>query len=112
LDKDDDDDKLADPGAPTVGISRSGDANDNDNGESKQDTLSGDYATRKWKGTNNGKKPGTVTENWKENGKGKGKGNGKGKSIVKHTPGGEDVSRAIALHLQMEMTEADLDTEG
>jgi len=41
---------------------------------------------------------------------GKGKGNGKGKCIVKQTPGGEDISRAVAV--QEEMYEADLDTEG
>ena len=44
--------------------------------------------------------------------KGKGKGNSKGKGIVKHTPGGDDISRAVALQLQKEMYEADSDTEG
>jgi len=47
-----------------------------------------------------------------EEGKGKGKGNGNGKGIVKPTPGGEDISRAVALQLQTEMSEVDLDTKG
>jgi len=55
---------------------------------------------------------GKGTKDGKGNGKGKGKGNGKGKRIVKQTPGGDDISRAVALQLQKEMSEADLDTEG
>jgi len=47
-----------------------------------------------------------------EQGKGKGNGNGKEKRIVKQTPGGDDISCAIALQLHMEMYEADSDTEG
>jgi len=43
---------------------------------------------------------------------GKGKGNGKGKGIFKQTPGGDDISHAIALQLQMEMYGADSDTKG
>jgi len=39
-------------------------------------------------------------------------GNGKGKGIVNQTPGGDDISRAVALQLQKERHEADLDTEG
>jgi len=50
--------------------------------------------------------------NGKGKGKGKGKGNGKGRGIVKQTPGGDDISRAVASQLQKEMSEADLDTEG
>jgi len=42
-----------------------------------------------------------------EEGKGKEKGNGKGKGIVKYTPGGDDISRAVAVQLQKEMYEAD-----
>jgi len=53
-----------------------------------------------------------VTEDWKGKGKWKGKGNSKGKGIVIHTPGGDDISRAVALQLQKDMSEADLDTEG
>jgi len=62
----------------------------------------GEKETGKGKGTKDGK----------GKGKGKGKGNGKGKGIVKQTPGGDDICRAIALQLQKEMYEADLDTEG
>jgi len=48
----------------------------------------------------------------KGKGKGKGKGNSKGKGIVIHSPGGDDISRAVALQLQKEMSEADWDMEG
>jgi len=51
-------------------------------------------------------------EDGKRKGKGKGKGNGEGKGIVEQTPGGDDISRAVALHLQKEMSGADFDTEG
>ena len=40
------------------------------------------------------------------------KGNGKAKGIVKQTPGRDDISCAVALQLQKEMSEEDLDTEG
>jgi len=43
---------------------------------------------------------------------GKGKGNGKEKGSVKQTPGGGDISRAVALQLQKVMYEADSDMEG
>jgi len=62
----------------------------------------GEKATGKGKGRKDGK----------GKGKGKGKGNCKGKGIVKQTPGGIDISRAVALQLQMERYEADSDTEG
>jgi len=48
----------------------------------------------------------------KGKGKGKWKGNGKRKGIGKQTPGRGDISRAVALQLQKEMSEADLDMEG
>ena len=44
--------------------------------------------------------------------KGKGNRNRKGTGIVQHTPGGDDISRAVALQLQKEMYEADSDREG
>jgi hypothetical protein len=53
-----------------------------------------------------------VTEDGKGKGKGKGKGNGIWNGIVKQTPGGDDISCAIALQLQKAMLEADLDREG
>jgi hypothetical protein len=72
----------------------------------------GENGTWKGKGTKDGKGKEKVTENRKGKGKGKGKGNGKGKGIVIHTPEGDDISRAVALQLQKELSEADLDTEG
>jgi len=47
-----------------------------------------------------------------EEAKGKGKGNSKGKGIVKQTPGGDDISRAISFKMRKEIYEADSDTEG
>jgi len=108
----DDDDNWADPGAPSSGRSHPADDNDNDDGESEEDTQGGEKATGKGKGTNDRKGKGKATEDGKGTGKGKGKGNGKGKGIVIHTPGGDDISRAVALQWQKEMSEADLDTEG
>jgi len=74
------------------------------------------------KGSMDGKGKGKATEDWKgkgkekgkgmEEGKGKGKGNSKGIVIQKQTPGGDDISRAVALKLQKEMYEADSDMEG
>jgi hypothetical protein len=110
--EDDGDDNWADPGAPSGGRSHPGNGNDNDDGESKEDTQSGETQTGKGKGTKDGKGKGKAAEDGKGKGKGKGKGNGKGKGIVQHTPGGDDISRAVALQLQKEMTEADFDTEG
>jgi hypothetical protein len=60
------------------------------------------------KGTGQGK----GTKNRKGTGKGKGKGNGQGKGIVKRTPGGDDISCAVALQLQKQIAEADFDKEG
>jgi hypothetical protein len=60
------------------------------------------------KGTGKGK----GTKDRKGNRKGKWKGNSKGKGIVKQNPGGDDISRAVALQLQKERYEADSDTEG
>jgi hypothetical protein len=39
-------------------------------------------------------------------------GYGKGKGIVKQSPREDDISRVLAMQLQMEMSEADLDREG
>jgi len=47
-----------------------------------------------------------------EKGLGKGKGYSKEQGIVKQTPGGDDISCTVALQLQKEISEADLDTEG
>jgi hypothetical protein len=102
IDEDDDDDNWANPGAPNGGRSRPGDGNDNDDGESEEDTRGAEKGTGRGKGTKDGK----------GKGKGKGKGHGTGKGIVKRTPGGDDISRAVALQLQKQMSEADLDKEG
>jgi hypothetical protein len=102
IDEDDDDENSADPGAPSGGRSRPGDGDDNDNGKGENDTQRGEKGTGKGKGTQDGK----------GKGKGKGKGNGKGKGIVKQTPGGDDISRAVAFQLQKERYEADSGTEG
>jgi len=112
IDEDDDDENWADPGAPSGGRSRPGDDNDNDDGEGEEDTQGGENGTGKGKGTMHGKGKGKATEDGKGNGKGKGRGNCKGKGIVEQTPGGGDISRAIALQLQKETSEPDLDTEG
>jgi len=103
IDEGDDDENCADAGAPSGGRSRPGDGNDNDNGEGEEDTQGCEKGTGKGKGTKDGKGKGK--------GEGKGKGNSKGKGIVKQTPGGDEISRSIALYLQKERYEADSDTE-
>jgi hypothetical protein len=102
INENDDDGNWADPGAPSGGRSRPGNGNDNDNGEGEEDTQGGEKGTGKGKETKDGKRKG----------KGKGNGNGKGKGIVKQTPGGDNISRAVALQLQKERYEADSGTEG
>jgi len=102
IDEDDDDENWADPEAPSRGRSCPGHDNDNDDGEGEDDMEGGEKGTGEGKGTKDGK----------GKGKGKGKGNGKGKGIFKQTPGGDDISHAVPLQLQKEMSEADLDTEG
>jgi len=112
IDEDDDDENWADPGAPSGGRCRPGNDNDNDNGEGEEDTQGGEKGTGKEKGTKHGKAKGKATEDGKGKGKGKRKGNGKQKGIVKQTPWGGDISPAVALQLQKEMSEVDLDKEG
>jgi hypothetical protein len=51
LNEDDDDENWADPEVPSGGRSHPGDANDNDDGRSEEDTQGGVKATRKGKGT-------------------------------------------------------------
>jgi len=102
IDEDDDDDNWADPGAPSGERSRPGDGNDNDSGKSEEDTQGAEKGTGKGKGTKDGK----------GKGKGKGKGNSKWKGINTRTPGGEDISFAVSLQLQKQMSEADLGKEG
>ena len=64
------------------------------------------------RGTKERRGNGKATEDGKGKWKGKGKGYGKGNGIVEQMPGGDDISRAVALQLQTEMYQADLDTEG
>jgi hypothetical protein len=97
MEEDDNDESWADLQAPSSGRSRPGQGNDNDNGQGEEDMQGGEKGTGKGKGTMDGK----------VKGKGKRKGNGQGKGIVKQTPGGEDVSCAVALQLQNERYEAD-----
>jgi len=101
IDEDDDDENWEDPGAARGGKSRPGDGNDNDDGEGEEDTPGGERGTGNGKGTKDRK--GKVKAKWQRNRNGKG--------IVKRTPGGDNIFRAIALQLQKEMYEADSDTE-
>jgi len=116
IDEDDDDENWADSTAPSGGRSHPSDANDNDDSEGEENTQGGEKGTGKEKGTKDGKGKekckGKENRKAMEEGKVEGKGNGKGKGIVKQTPGGDDISPAIALQLQKELYEADSDTEG
>jgi len=107
-DENDDDESWADSGGPSEGKRHPGDGNDNDDSEGEEDMQGGEKSRGKGKGT----KDGMGTRKGKATGDGNGKGNSKGKGIVKQTPGGDDISRAIALQLQKEMYEADSDQEG
>jgi len=112
IDEDGDDENALDPGVLSGGNSHAGDDNDNDHGEGEEDTQGGEKVAGKGMGTKNGKANEKVTEDGKGKGKGKGKGNVKGKDIVKQTPAGDEISHAVALLLQEEMSEADFDMEG
>jgi len=100
--EDDDNQNGEDDGAPCGGRSHPGDGNGHHKGDGEEDTLGSERGS----GIQNGTKDGRRT------GKGKGKRNGIRKGIVKHTPAGDNISRAIALQLQMAMYEADSDPEG
>jgi hypothetical protein len=110
--EDEDDEKWADPGAPSGRRSHPGDGNDNDNREGEEYLQGGEKRTGIGKGIKDWTGKGKVTADGKGKGMRKGKGHGKGKGIVKQTPGGDDMSRAVALQLEKEMSEADLDREG
>jgi predicted transposase YdaD len=75
----------------------------------EEDTHCGEKRTTKSQGIKNGMWERTVTEDEKGKGKEQGKANGKEKGIVKPAPVGDEISRAIALQMQKEMSEADLD---
>jgi len=110
IDEYEDDENWVDPRASTGGRSRPSDRNDNDDGEGEKDMQGGGTGSGKGKRTKDGKGKGKGKAI--EEGKGKGKGNVKGKGIVKQTPGGDDVPRVVAVQLQKETYEADLDMEG
>jgi len=97
----DDDENWADPRVRSSGRSHPGDGNNNEHGEGEEDTRADENGTVKRKGTKDGK------GKWM----GKGKGNVNGTSIVKQTPGGDAISRAVPLHLQKKQSEADSGTE-
>jgi len=120
--EDDNDENWADPGVLSGSRNHHGRGHDNDNGEGMEDMQGGEKGTGKWKGIMHGQGTRKGTDNWNgkgsgkgksmEGAKGKGNGNGKGKSIVKETTGGDDICRAVDVQLQMELSEADSDTEG
>jgi len=99
IEEDVDDENCWESGGPSRGRRRPGDGNDNDDCEGEEDTQSSEKGTRNGKGTMDGKGNGKATEDGKRKWKGKWKGNRKGKGIIKQTPGGDDISRAIALQL-------------
>jgi len=105
-----------DPGGPSSGRSCPSDGHDNDDSEGEKNMPGSGKGTGKENGTNDGKGKGKGNGKRKgkamEEGKGKGKGNCKGKGSVKLTPGGDDISCAVALQLPKEMYEADSDMAG
>jgi hypothetical protein len=92
IEEDDNDENWVDAAGLSGGRSHPSDANNNDDSEGEEDPQGGEKGTGKEKGTKggNGTGKGKATE------EGKGKGNGKEKGIVKQTPGGDDISRAVA----------------
>jgi len=99
IDEDDDYEHCADPGALSGGKSHPGDTYDHDDGKGEEDTQGGEKGTGIGKGTKDGKGKGEGKGKGIEEVNGKGKGNGEGKCIVKQTPGGDDISHAVALQL-------------
>ena len=122
INEENDVENCADPEALSSGRSRPGDGDDNDNGKGEEDTQGSEKVTGNGKGTTEGQGNGKVTEHGKGNrkgkpkttgeGNGKSKGNSKGKDSVTQTPGGNNISLAIAMKLKREIHEADSDMEG
>jgi len=108
--EDDYDDIWAYHGAPSCGWSHPDDGNYNDDSEGEEHTHDSETGTGKGKRTKNGKgkRKGKATNE----GKLKGNGNEQGQGIVKQNPRWDDISRVAAMQFQMEMLEADSDTEG
>jgi len=110
IDHNDDDENWADPGMATSRRSRPGKGNDNVDGECEEGTHCGEQGTEKGKGTMDGKWQGMRKGKATENTKGKGQGNRERIGIAKQSPGGDDISRAVALLLQKGMYKADSNT--
>ena len=104
INEDHHDENLADPQMPSGGTSHPSDGTKNAIGQGEEDTEGKEQGTGTEKGTKDGKVKGKA--------KGMDKGNGKGKDIVKQTPGGVDISRAVPLQLQKKLYESESDTEG
>jgi len=112
IEEDNDNKNWVDPGGPSSGRSHPHNGDYDHEGEGEQDRQGGDAGTRKGKGRKNGKITWKATQDRKGKGMGKRKGNGKGKGNVQNTPGGDNMSRAVALQLQNDMREADNNLEG
>jgi hypothetical protein len=112
FDEDDDDRHRADRNALDGGLSHPGNHNVNDDGKGVVDRQGGEKGTGNGLGTPNGKVKGKATEDGKGIGKLKGKGNGTGAGIVYQTPGGLDISCAVGLQLQKQLSESDLVMKG
>ena len=100
--KENDDEHWADPRMRSEGRSLSDDGNGDDDGTGEEDMPGGETGSGNGEGTKDGKGKGKGKGKAMEEGKGKGKRNGKGKGIVKDTPGGDDISCAVALQLHNE----------
>jgi hypothetical protein len=80
---------------PSGGRAHPGDGNDSDDGDGEEDTQGEENGTGKRNRTNIRREKENVTEI------------AKGKCTVKHTPAGDDISRAVAMQLQRELYGAD-----
>jgi len=99
---------------PSGGRSPPSNGNGNDDSEGVNDMPGGEKHTGQQPGTKDGKRKGKGIAQGKGKaiGEGKGKENGEGKGILKQTPGGDVIYRAVVLQLQKEMYEADLGMKG
>jgi len=110
IDEYENDENWADAAASSGGRSRSSDDNGNADSKGKEDMQGGEKRTGKGMCTKDGKGSGRGKAT--EKGKGKGKGNDTGNGIDKQTLEAADIPRAVAVQLQKEMYDTDLDTEG
>jgi hypothetical protein len=112
INDDDDEEDWADPKEPCGGWSHPGDGNHNAEGYGEEDIHGDEKWTGKVQGTKDGTGKGKATEDGNGKGKAMWKANGKVKGFVVQSPGGDDISCAIALQLQKAISEANLDMEG